>query len=211
VVLDVDSTLSGVEGIDWLASLRGPDVARRIAQLTDRAMNGEMPLEAVYGERLAIIRPTRSEIDRLARVYRDSVAVGATDAIAQMRRAGVRVILVSGGVRQAIEPLATDVGAELHAVSLSWTASGDYQAFDERSPLVTQPGKESVVRELALPRPSIAMGDGSTDVAMRAAVDEFAAFIGFVRRDAVVAAAGHVFQTFAAFTTHVMGTVDSPR
>ena len=30
VVLDVDSTLCGVEGIDWLAQRRGPEMADRV-------------------------------------------------------------------------------------------------------------------------------------------------------------------------------------
>ena len=52
VVLDVDSTLSGVEGIDWLAALRGPEVEAWSAALTARAMEGLIPIEAVYGERM---------------------------------------------------------------------------------------------------------------------------------------------------------------
>src|SRR5262249_28185501 len=60
VILDVDSTVAGIEGIDWLAQRRGPDVAAKIAQLTDDAMRGTLPLEAVYGARLDAIRPTRA-------------------------------------------------------------------------------------------------------------------------------------------------------
>ena len=196
VVLDVDSTLSGVEGIDWLASRRGPDVARRIAELTERAMNGEIPLEAVYGERLALIRPTRAEVRTLSQVYRDQIAQGAANAIARMQRAGVRIVLVSGGILQAIEPLAADLAAELRAVSLTWSPSGDYVGFDERSPLVRQSGKGVVARSLALPRPALGVGDGSTDVPMRNVVDEFAAFTGFVWREKVVEAATRAFETF---------------
>jgi phosphoserine phosphatase len=59
VVIDVDSTLSGIEGIDWLAALRGPEMAAKISALTDRAMRGEITLDAVYGERLKMIAPTR--------------------------------------------------------------------------------------------------------------------------------------------------------
>ena len=50
VVLDVDSTLCGVEGIDWLAGLRGSDVGAQVTALTDRAMRGRIALDAVYGE-----------------------------------------------------------------------------------------------------------------------------------------------------------------
>src|SRR4030088_2607757 len=63
VVLDVDSTLSGVEGIDWLASQRGAEVEAWSGSLTARAMDGLIPIEAVYGERMAIVKPTRSEIE----------------------------------------------------------------------------------------------------------------------------------------------------
>ncbi len=56
VVFDCDATLSALEGIDQLAALAG--VADAVSALTHRAMNGEVPLEAVYGERLALIRAT---------------------------------------------------------------------------------------------------------------------------------------------------------
>jgi phosphoserine phosphatase len=60
VILDVDSTLTGIEGIDWLAEHRGADLGARVTELTDRAMRGEIALDAVYGERLALVRPSRS-------------------------------------------------------------------------------------------------------------------------------------------------------
>ena len=75
VILDVDSTLCGVEGIDWLARQRGADVADQTALLTQRAMAGEIPLESVYGERLALIRPTLREITALSAEYRSSSSV----------------------------------------------------------------------------------------------------------------------------------------
>ena len=46
LVLDVDSTICGIEGIDWLAALRGDLVSRRVAELTHRAMQGGVPLAA---------------------------------------------------------------------------------------------------------------------------------------------------------------------
>ena len=69
VVLDVDSTLCGIEGIDWLAARRGPEAGVRIAELTDRAMNGELALDDVYGERLGVVRPTRDDLEALASAY----------------------------------------------------------------------------------------------------------------------------------------------
>src|SRR5919198_1767775 len=104
VVIDVDSTLSGIEGIDFLAARRSKDVEATIVALTDRAMRGDVALEAVYGVRLTIIRPTRADVAALAEAYQSAIAPGAAEAIAAMRRAGARLTLVSGGVREAIRP-----------------------------------------------------------------------------------------------------------
>ena len=97
VVLDVDSTVSGIEGIDWLAARRGDLVARRVADLTTNAMQGGVPLEDVYGLRLNAIRPRREYVDALARAYVDALAPGALETIQRLRRADVQIVLVSGG------------------------------------------------------------------------------------------------------------------
>ena len=208
VVLDVDSTLSSIEGIDWLAERRAPDVAGAIARLTERAMNGATPLEQVYGERLALVRPTAAEIAELGEAYVARLVPGAADAVARLHGAGVLVLLVSGGIREAIGPLARRLGvpnAKLHAVSVRFDAAGGYAGWDERSPLATADGKRTVVAALAPPRPALAVGDGATDVAMGAAVDAFAAFTGVVRREPVARAADHVLDSYDALTALVLG------
>lgn len=205
MVLDVDSTLCGVEGIDWLAQRRGPGVAGKIRELTERAMNGEILLDSVYGERLGLIRPTRADVDALAQVYRRTVAEGAAQAISAWTRDGIGVVLVSGGIRQAIAPLARELGVPVHAVDLRFDEAGDYVDFDRASPLTTQQGKLDVVRSLALPRPILAAGDGSTDVYMKQAADRFVAYTGFARRDQVVDAADAEAASFAELATLASG------
>ena len=207
IVLDVDSTVAGIEGIDWLAQLRGADVAAQVAAMTDRAMRGEIALDAVYGERLALIRPTRAEIDALGEAYRAAVAPGAGGTIARLQAAGVRIVLVSGGLREAILPLARELAVgedDLRAVGIRYDARGDYAGFDQESPLATQAGKPIVVARLALAAPVLAVGDGATDLAMRPAVDAFAAYTGFVTRDAVVHGADHVIDSFARLEALVL-------
>lgn len=199
VVLDMDSTLSGIEGIDWLARRCEPSVAREIESLTARAMDGGLPLEAIYGERLALIRPSEREIAELALRYESTLAPGAPVAVARLRREGVKLVIVSGGILPAILPSARSLGfadAEVCAVQVSFDPRGEYASFDHHSPLTTQEGKVAVVSALALPHPLLAVGDGSTDAALVPVVDRFAAFTGFVRRDAVVAAAHDEVRSF---------------
>ena len=118
-----DSTVSGIEGIDWLALRRGPDVAQRVLELTRRAMEGELALEDVYGSRLSEIRPRRDDVEALADAYLERMAPGVPESVARIRQAGVRVTLVSGGLRPALLPLASHLGlspSDLHAVSIEF-------------------------------------------------------------------------------------------
>ena len=199
VVLDVDSTVSGVEGIEWLASRREPGVAAEIAKLTTQATEGDIDLETVYGTRLARVLPTESEVIELAHFYERRLAPRAAEVITELRESGVRVVLVSGGIRQAVLPLGIRLGftpAEVFAVRVNFLDDGSYAGYDELSPLTTAKGKAKVVQRLYLPRPLLVVGDGITDLAARPAADAFAAFTGFAWRPAVVRAADHELSSF---------------
>jgi phosphoserine phosphatase len=208
VILDVDSTLCGLEGIDWLAERRGNAIGTQVTELTDRAMRGEIPLDAVYGERLALVHPSRDDVIALADAYAATLAPQAAYAILRLRAAGKRIVLVSGGVREAILPVAARLGIperDVRAVSVRFGADGAYIAFDTASPLATAAGKRLVAESLALPRRVLAMGDGATDLAMRSAVDAFAAYTGFVRRENVVGSADIVLTSFDQLVELVLG------
>jgi phosphoserine phosphatase len=209
VILDVDSTLCGVEGIDWLARRCGAHVAEQTARLTERAMNGEIPLESVYGERLSLIRPTLRDIAALSEEYVRTLATRAPEVIAQLRAAGVAVVLVSGGIRKAIEPVALHLGLardDLFAVELQWNAEGEYTGYDTESLLTSQRGKLDIVQRLSPHPPCLAVGDGSTDAAMRPAVDAFAAYTGFAHRDSVVALADFTIGNYDELARRVLAS-----
>ena len=127
VVLDVDSTVSAIEGIDWLAEQRDATTARAVAALTADAMEARVSLDDVYQRRLEIIAPTRAEIAALSQAYITAALPGVREAITSWRRAGVHVLLVSGGLRDAILPLAAWLGidaSDLHAVDVVYAADG---------------------------------------------------------------------------------------
>ena len=198
VILDVDSTAAGIEGIDWLATRRSASLAHEVAGLTDRAMRGEIPLEQVYGERVGRVAPSRADIQALGEAYVRALAPGCAEAVRHIRAAGARIILLSGGLREAMLPLATVLGvpwADVHAVGVRFDSGGEYAGV-EPSPLTTDGGKPAIVRQLQLERPVLAVGDGNTDLALRGTVDTFAAFVGFVRRETVAREADVVVESF---------------
>jgi len=185
VFLDVDSTLVTIEGIDVLAG-GNPDVAK----LTEAAMNGEVPLDEVYGRRLEIIKPARAGIDALAQRYLGSLIDGAADTIAALHDAGAIVHLVTAGIEEAILPLATRLAIPpraVHAVKVTFDANGHYAGYDRRSFLTKPGGKDLVIRDVrARTKGNAALvGDGASDLEAARAVDLFIGFGGVAIRTKV--------------------------
>ena len=210
VVLDVDSTLSDIEGIDWLAARRTPELAERVRDLTTRAMAGEIPIEEVFASRLEAVAPSRAELAALGAAYIACVEPGAKGALLALGQAGIRVELVSAGLRPAVSVLADHLklsDTQVNAVGVQFDASGNFADFDRTSPLARSHGKADLVRSRALPRPILAVGDGITDLEMKTAgaVDAFAAYTGFVHRSTVVERADHVVESFDAVRALVLG------
>jgi phosphoserine phosphatase len=199
LVLDVDSTVSRIEGIEWLSQRCEEAVRQRIQETTDAAMRGDIPLEAVYGERLQLVQPTRSSVEELSQAYVDAITPGAVEAVREIQKAGVRIVLVSGGLREAIVPLGAALGVkeeDVKAVPIQFHSDGTYAGYDTSSPLAARGGKPKVVAEMQLASPSFALGDGITDAELKGVVTTFAAFVGIVRHEPVVQAADYVLTSF---------------
>lgn len=191
VVFDCDSTLAAIEGIDELA---GPRIAE-VRAMTERAMRGEIPLEAVYGERLELIRPTRERVAALGRAYVDALVPDARETVAALLWLGKTVRVISGGLRPPVEAVAATLGlapSAVAAVGIRFSPEGEYDGYERDSPLARSGGKEEVLRRWSLPRPTLLVGDGATDAEARPAVDAFAAYMGVAHRPAVAAAADRV-------------------
>jgi phosphoserine phosphatase len=166
ICFDCDSTLSKIEGIDELAKRAG--VGAEMSRLTDLAMNGELPLEAVYSRRLATIRPDRAGIGWLADLYIAEAVTGVQEVFKTLLSQHKNVHIISGGLRQAILPLARFLGLpenHVHAVDIYFNSDDSYQGYDENSPLARSGGKGELCRQLLKGKQALVMiGDGQTDM-----------------------------------------------
>lgn len=191
ICFDCDSTLSRVEGIDELARREG--LFDEVAALTDKAMNGELALEEVYANRLAMIKPNQAAIDWLADLYIQEMVEGVQETIDELIAKGKEVHIISGGLRQAILPLASYLRIpedQVHAVDVVFDEKGDYQDFARQSPLAMSGGKARICRRLRMRYASLAMvGDGKTDLEAKEAGAYMIGFGGVVRRPLVEAQA----------------------
>jgi phosphoserine phosphatase len=208
VVFDCDSTLSTVEGIDELARWLGKDA--EVAELTRRAMDGDLPLEAVYGRRLELLIPTREHLRRLAQLYADTLLPDAAAVIAALQRQGHAVFIVSGGLAEGVRELGVRLGlpeGHIYAVEIEYNQlagrwwetwkhprgqnPGEQYLSHDGGPLTVRKGKADLIRELRgrVRGRAMLIGDGVSDLEAAPAVDLFVGFGGAVSRERVRAQA----------------------
>ena len=189
ICFDCDSTLSAIEGVDELARSGGPAIYAKVEAMTNDAMNGKLPVEAVFGRRLELILPSRSSVEAVGRAYVETIEPTAVATIAELRARGWTPVIVSGGFRQAIRPLADFLNVQrIEAVDLFFDEDGSYKGYDATFPTTRSGGKPEVVARLKrdLDATQIVMiGDGVSDLEAKAEVDRFIGFGRYVTRAAV--------------------------
>jgi phosphoserine phosphatase len=196
IILDCDSTLSAIEGIDELARARGPETFARVEAMTREAMEGRIPLQEVFARRLEIIRPRQMDVVAVGRLYIEQVEPTARATVTQLKAAGWTPLILSGGFRQAIAPLATYLGIKrIEAVDLFFDTQGDYAGFDGKFPSTRSGGKPVCItalkRELS-PARTVMVGDGVSDLETQPVVDQFIGFGRYAER-AMVKAGAHAY------------------
>jgi len=94
-VTDMDSTLITIECIDEIADMIG--VKPQVSEITEAAMRGELDFSESLTRRVALLAGL--EVSALDRVYTERLALnpGAERLMRQLKAAGLRTVLVSGG------------------------------------------------------------------------------------------------------------------
>lgn len=189
IFFDCDSTLSSIEGIDELAALAGRE--DEIAELTNKAMDGELDLKEVYGERLKAIQPTKQQLKQVEERYWETTVPDALEVISALNFLGKHVFVISGGLAEPVRGFARRLGVppeRVRAVELEFNElSGEWWRYHDPSqlanqkfmdfyegPLTISSGKPKVVEDLAgdLHGKRLFVGDGASDLATQSVVEK---------------------------------------
>ena len=193
VLLDCDSTLSAIEGIDELARLRGTETFEAVEHMTRAAMEGGTPMEAIFAKRLELIQPTLAELQAIGEKYIAHVEPSASETLRVLEARGWKIAIVSGGFTQAILPLAKHLGIlRVEAVELLFESDGRYRGFDLQSPTARSRGKNEVARRLRAEwgaKQVVMVGDGVSDLEVKGDADLVVGFGGYAVREKVRAEA----------------------
>lgn len=167
LIADMDSTMITVECIDELADYAG--IKPQIAEITERAMRGELDFEGALHGRVALLKGLPdSAIDR-CREERVRIMPGAKALVRTMKAQGARALLVSGGFTRFTGPVAAEIGFDAHVSNVLDIADGALLGT-VATPIVDAGTKrrelEAAIAGGIDRRLTLAVGDGANDIPM---------------------------------------------
>jgi phosphoserine phosphatase len=170
VVMDMDSTLISIECIDEIADMQG--LKPQVAAITESAMRGEIDFAESLRRRVALLEGL--DEGALQRVYDERLQLnpGAELMLAELKRHGIKTLLVSGGFVFFTERLKAHLGLDFAHANTLEIVNGKLTGKVLGKILDAQGKAEWLLKtrdELELkPDEVIAMGDGANDLKMMA-------------------------------------------
>ncbi|MGB7406899.1 MAG: phosphoserine phosphatase SerB [Pontixanthobacter sp.] len=176
-VSDMDSTIIEQECIDELADFAG--LKDTIAEITDRAMRGEIAFEEALRERVAMLAGLEESVIATCLAENITPNPGASVLIATLKARGCKTVLVTGGFHHFADAIGDRLGFE--QVVGNRLAVRDGMLTGELSgSIVDSATKRHVLKNemeaLGGGAVSLAAGDGANDVPMLEAADYGVAF-----------------------------------
>lgn len=169
LVLDVDSTLVQGEVIEMLAEFSG--ASEQVAEVTARAMAGELDFEASLRSRVRLLAGVPEEaFGQVLSGLR--LTPGARTLISTVQRLGYLVGVVSGGFIQVVGPLAADLNLHFAAANTLEVVGGRLTG-ELLGPVLDRAGKAAALERFAAEAgvplaQTVAVGDGANDLDMLA-------------------------------------------
>ncbi|MCB4862592.1 phosphoserine phosphatase SerB [Sphingobium sp. PNB] len=167
LIADMDSTMITVECIDELADYAG--IKAQIAEITERAMRGELDFAGALHERVALLKGLADAAIDQCRAERVKIMPGARALVRTMKARGARTLLVSGGFTRFTGPVAEEIGFDAAVANVLEIADGALLGT-VTVPIVDAARKRAELEaaiEGGIDRAlTLAVGDGANDIPM---------------------------------------------
>lgn len=189
IVMDIDSTLINEEVIDLLGEEAG--VGARVAQITERAMRGELDFRQALEERVGLLAGLDKSVFNRA-FARVTFTPGALELVEAAHARGWKVGVVSGGFHEVADRIVAAAGIDCCLANRLEVVDGRLTGR-LAAEIVTKERKLEALRtwaaELGLSMgQTVAMGDGANDIPM---IQAAGTGIAFCAKPKTQAAAPH--------------------
>lgn len=194
VIFDFDSTLVSCEGLEEILrpKLDGkPELMEQVETLTKEAMAGRMLFGEALAARLAIAAPSKDEVETFGEQLHEYLTPGMEQLVFRLKELDVDSWIISGGLREAILPVAKQLGIpekQVGAVQLRWDEDGSFAGLDPADPFAHSKlaGARTLCRHWS--KPVIGVGDGMTDYDLyqHGLVQHFIIYAEHVQRKSVI-------------------------
>lgn len=168
LVADMDSTMINEECIDELAAALG--IKDQVAQITERAMRGELDFEQALDTRVALLKGLERKVIEEVRREHITLANGGRALVQTMKAYGAYTSLVSGGFTYFADYFGKRIGFD-EAIANVLEFDGETLTGTVSKPIVDKMTKRDRLMALAQERglsldQTIAVGDGANDLDM---------------------------------------------
>ncbi|MEO1454146.1 MAG: phosphoserine phosphatase SerB [Pseudomonadota bacterium] len=168
LLADMDSTIINQECIDELATEAG--VGARVAEITARAMNGELDFEGALTERVGMLKGLKTTVIDTVLANRITLASGAETLLRTLKANGVYTALVSGGFTAFTSRIAERLGFDENRANMLEAAEGHLTGH-VIPPILGRAAKVTALEELTAKlgiteADVMAVGDGANDLGM---------------------------------------------
>src|SRR5215468_1439961 len=142
---DMDSTMIGQECIDELADFVG--LKEHVANITERAMRGEIEFEPALRERVALLKDLPVSV--VDEVLRDRITLtpGGRELVMTMRAHGAYTCLISGGFTLFTRAVAARIGFQENRANELIVRDGKFTG-EVREPILGRAAKLQTLIEL---------------------------------------------------------------
>lgn len=168
IVADMDSTMITIECIDELADYAG--IKPQIAEVTERAMRGELDFESALRSRVALLKGLPESVIAQCLAERVVIMPGARALVRTIRAQGGAGVLVSGGFTRFADPVAKEIGFD-RAIANRLGIENGYLTGDVEGEIVGAQTKKQVLEQTVATlglsaSETLAVGDGANDIPM---------------------------------------------
>ncbi|MFA8440232.1 phosphoserine phosphatase SerB [Yoonia sp.] len=168
LLADMDSTMIRQECIDELAAEAG--VGAHVADITARAMNGELDFEAALIERVGLLKGLPEAMIEQVLDERISYMPGGYELVNTMKANGAYAALVSGGFTAFTARVAAALGFDENRANTLLVADGQLTGEVAR-PILGKAAKvealETITQQRGISAADVlAVGDGANDLGM---------------------------------------------